>query len=153
MIVRRMIKEDLQQVCDIESETFSMPWTFQSFLDSLLIKDNIYLVAVENNSIIGYCGVWVVAKEGQINNIAVRKQNQNLGVGNQMLQFLFKEGKAEKIEQFTLEVRKSNVNAINLYNKFGFVNVGIRPSFYEKPQEDAVIMTVITSRKEESALI
>jgi len=153
MIVRRMKKEDLEQVCAIENETFSMPWSYQSFLDSLLVKDNIYLVALEGDSVIGYCGVWVIAKEGQINNVAVKKQNRNQGVGGKMLQFLFEEGKEEKIEQFTLEVRKSNVNAIKLYDKFGFVNVGIRPHFYEKPQEDAVIMTVITSRKEESALI
>ena len=153
MIVRRMKKKDLEQVCAIENETFSMPWSYQSILDSLLVKDNIYLVAVENDSVIGYCGVWVIANEGQINNIAVKKQNRNQGVGGKMLQFLFKEGRAKQIEQFTLEVRKSNENAIKLYDKFGFVKVGIRPGFYEKPQEDAVIMTVITSRKEESALI
>ena len=147
-MVRRMAIEDLKQVCAIENATFSMPWSYQSFLDSLNKKNNIYLVAEENNIILGYCGVWVIEKEGQINNIAVKEEYRNQGVGNQILQFLLKEGKNEEIEQFTLEVRKSNVNAISLYKKLGFLNLGIRPNFYEKPREDAVIMTVITSRND-----
>ncbi|MFA9464310.1 MAG: ribosomal protein S18-alanine N-acetyltransferase [Velocimicrobium sp.] len=153
MMIRRMEERDLNQVCAIENDMFSMPWTQQSFLDSLLILDNIYLVAEKETSIVGYCGVWVIANEGQINNIAVKKEYQNQGIGKQILQFLFREGQKKQIQQFTLEVRKSNQIAILLYQTLGFVNLGIRPNFYERPKEDAVIMTVITYRKDEITLV
>lgn len=146
MTVQRMSKEDLEQVCELEKTIFSMPWSYQSFMDSLEKKENIYLVAVEDKEVIGYCGVWVIEKEGQINNIAVKRECRNQGVGNHILQALLEEGKKQEIEQFTLEVRKSNKHAIALYEKNGFSSLGIRPNFYEKPQEDAIIMTVITAR-------
>ncbi len=150
VVFRRMIEADVDAVCKIETETFSMPWSYESFLTALGKKENIYLVATVDDQIAGYCGVWCVAGEGQINNVAVAKNYRQRGIGYGILNFLFEEGKKEKLESFTLEVRKSNVAAIGLYMKKGFETVGIRKKFYEKPVEDAVIMTVITSRNLES---
>lgn len=152
-VIRRMRESDLEQVCTLEKEVFSLPWSYQSFLESMRNPDNIYLVAEEKGQLTGYCGVWVVAGEGQINNIAVKEQYRNQGIGAMMLRYLFTLGSVQNVEQFTLEVRSSNIRAIHLYEKMGFVKLGIRPNFYERPSEDAVIMSVITSRKEESALI
>lgn len=146
MNYRRMEETDLKQVVLIEKDNFSMPWSYESFQSSRRKKENIYLVAEENGQIAGYCGVWVVAGEGQINNIAVRKDRQNQGIGRGLLTSLFEEGSKNKVESFTLEVRKSNINAIALYQKMGFKELGIRKDFYERPREDAIIMTVITSR-------
>lgn len=133
----------MQQVCSLEKEIFSLPWSYQSFLKSMSDSDNIYLVAEEDEQLIGYCGVWVVAGEGQINNIAVKEQYRNQGIGAEILRYLFNLGSMQNVEQFTLEVRRSNIGAIRLYEKMGFVKLGIRPNFYERPSEDAVIMSVM----------
>lgn len=148
MVFRKMEKEDLEQVCKIEKDSFTLPWSYKSFSESLKKEANLYLVAEEKEEILAYCGVWVIAGEGQINNIAVKKEKQSEGIGSALLCFLFKEGKQRQIQQFTLEVRESNKKAIRLYEKMGFEKLGIRPGFYERPKEDAWIMTVITSMKD-----
>lgn len=148
MMFRRMKEDDLLQVCSIENETFSIPWSFKSFRDSFNKGLNLYFVAEENNIILAYCGVWVVLDEGQINNIAVKKERQGQGIGSKLLRFLLEEGSKQGILYFSLEVRKSNERAIALYQNSGFEIKGQRPSFYDKPKEDALIMTVITSRKD-----
>ena len=142
-----MKKEDLEQVCAIEKEAFTLPWSREAFLEGIRMKDSIYLVACEQNVVIAYCGVWVIAGEGQINNIAVAKEYRGRGAGYELLSYLLLEGEKRGVEAFTLEVRVSNEAAIRLYEKAGFEKLGIRRGFYEKPVEDAAIMTVITSRK------
>ncbi len=72
--------------------------------------------------------------------MVVSEELQNRGIGQRMLEELIARGEAEGIEAFTLEVRVSNSSAIHVYEKFGFKSEGIRPGFYEKPREDALIM-------------
>lgn len=148
MRIRNMEQADLERVSALEQESFSMPWSKEAFQDALKMKDSIYLVVEEASEIIAYCGVWVILDEGQINNVAVSAHYRNQGVGYKLLHYLLEEGEKKGIGQFTLEVRKSNSPAIHLYEKLGFQSLGIRPDFYEHPVEDAVIMTVITSRKD-----
>ena len=140
MEFRRMREEDLEQVAEIEQSIFSMPWKKEDFLESLNNPSNVYIVASENTTIYGYCGMWGVLEEGQINNVAVRKDFQGKGIGFQMVQFLLEEGYKQGLENFTLEVRESNQSAIHIYEKAGFESAGIRKNFYEKPRENAVIM-------------
>ncbi|MEG2774710.1 MAG: hypothetical protein RR906_04825 [Acetivibrio sp.] len=61
MVFRKMEKEDLEQVCKIERDSFTLPWSYQSFSESLKKEANLYLVAEEKEEILAYCGVWVVA--------------------------------------------------------------------------------------------
>ena len=72
MKVRCMRKEDVEQVASIEQVLFSKPWSKKDFLDALSKEENIYLVAEEQEKILGYCGVWGVAGEGQITNVSGR---------------------------------------------------------------------------------
>lgn len=140
MNLRYMRKEDLEQVCVIEHILFSKPWSEKDFLDALSKEENIYLVAEDKGKILGYCGVWGVAGEGQITNVAVTKECQRKGVATALFNRMFQEGKAKQIHAYTLEVRISNHAAIKLYEKTGFLSAGIRKRFYELPTEDAVIM-------------
>lgn len=140
MNLRYMRKEDLEQVCAIEQTLFTRPWSRQDFLDALSKKENIYLVAEDKEQILGYCGVWGVAGEGQITNVAVKKEYQGRGVGAALLRYTLKEGESRKLDAYTLEVRVSNRAALHLYEKMGFYSVGIRKDFYDLPQEDAMIM-------------
>ena len=73
MELRRMQEKDLDQVTTIEKDTFSMPWKKEDFLNSMNNPSHIYVVACKDNVIYGYCGMWGIVGEGQINNVAVRK--------------------------------------------------------------------------------
>lgn len=140
MQIRKMRPEDTKEVARLETEIFSVPWSEKAFLDTLERTDTIYLVAEEEGTIYGYCGMWMSFEEGEIPNFAVAGEKRNCGIGQKMLEALFDFGAEEGISAFTLEVRKSNQAAIHLYNKMGFVSEGIRKGFYDKPKEDAVIM-------------
>lgn len=144
MIIRRMEERDLEQVYQIEKESFTRPWTYRDFeeaienTNSLYLK--LYLVAEEDGIIIGYCGLWGIAGEGQINNVAVKKEYRGRHVGFGMLNELIQSGRENNLTAFTLEVRVSNHSAIKLYHHLGFEDVGIRKDFYDYPKEDAIIM-------------
>lgn len=138
-----MEEKDLDQVCEIENKTFSQPWTREDFSISIKNENHIYIVAEEGNEIAGYCGLWMVAGEGQINNVAVREDFRQKGVGYGMLRYLLELGREKNQDAFTLEVRVGNEAAIRLYEKLGFRSLGIRRGFYEKPKEDANIMWLI----------
>lgn len=140
MTICDMTPDDVKEVAGIEKEIFSTPWSEKSFADSISSNDNIYVVAKEEGKIIGYVGIWIVADEGQINNVAVRKEFRNKGVCGKLLEFAMDKAKEKKVSAFTLEVRAGNAAAIHLYEKIGFVNSGTRKNYYKKPDEDAIIM-------------
>jgi ribosomal-protein-alanine N-acetyltransferase len=135
-----MTQEDLSEVCAIEQETFSDPWSSEDFLSSLNEVNNGYLIAEVDGKVIGYCGYWGIAGEGYIYNVAVKKEFRNQRIGYQLLKTLLLESVGRGITSFTLEVRSSNEAAIHLYETLGFERAGLRKDFYSKPKEDAVIM-------------
>ena len=140
IIIRKMLPEDLAQVCEIEKDNFSMPWSEKSFLDSMQRTDTVFLVAADEGEVAGYLGCYCVAGSGEITNVAVKESMRRRGVGGLLLQKLYEEGAVLDCEEFFLEVRESNAPAIALYSQQGFVKEGIRKNFYEKPVEHAVIM-------------
>ncbi len=140
MLIRDMKEADLPEVCRIEQEIFSDPWSYEDFKDSYLSESNSYLIAEVDGEIAGYCGYWGVADEGYIYNVAVREEYRRQQVGYRMLSELIRQAKGRGITALTLEVRQSNDAARRLYERLGFVTAGIRKDFYTKPKEDAVIM-------------
>ena len=138
--IRRMEEGDLDQVCAIEEETFSMPWSRKSFQDTISYYHTLFLVAELDGEIAGYCGCYQSLEEAEITNIAVRRQLRGHGIGKSLLMELMRLGKEQGAFAYTLEVRVSNQAAIHLYESLGFVSFGIRKNFYEKPREDAMIM-------------
>lgn len=138
--IRPMERADVERISQLEEETFSMPWSRDAFLE-MLEKDNArYYVAERNGHVLGGCGVIMAAGEGNISNVVVDAKERNCGIGFKMLQYLIEDGLKNGLTAFTLEVRVSNAAAIHLYKKLGFFSEGIRPDFYEKPTEDAMIM-------------
>ncbi len=137
---RAMTPKDVPFISRLEEETFSMPWSEASFLQMITQEDTRYYVAEEEGHLLGGCGLWMVAGEGNITNVAVAKDARRRGVGTGLLTHLMQEGDREGVMAYTLEVRVSNEAAIRMYEKLGFVSEGIRPGFYEKPTEDAMIM-------------
>ena len=134
-----MTEADLDVVAEIEKNVFSTPWSKNSFEESLQ-KSYSYFFVAETDEIIGYCGVHNFGGDGEITNVAVKKEHRGKKVAYEMLNYAMTESLKAGVEAFTLEVRATNMPAIKLYEKLGFENQGIRKDFYTNPTEDAVIM-------------
>lgn len=139
VVYRKMTAEDVPFISRLEEETFSMPWSADSFLEMISKEDARYYVAEEDGRLLGGCGVLMIAGEGNITNVAIASEARNRGIGTALLRHLMAEGDREGLTAYTLEVRVSNAAAIHVYEKLGFVSAGVRPGFYEKPVEDALI--------------
>ena len=140
MLIRKMEARDVSGVAKIEQENFSMPWSEKAFMDSLSQKEALFLVAEEEDRVLGYIGIYLSFEEGGITNVSVDSSCRNKGVGSALVEQLKKEAQARGTEKIFLEVRVSNKPAIHLYEKQGFEKVGCRKNFYEKPREDAWVM-------------
>ncbi|AKL93850.1 putative ribosomal-protein-alanine acetyltransferase RimI [Clostridium aceticum] len=141
LVVRKMLMKDIPSVVEIEKQCFPIPWTRGAFETEL--KKNklaLYMVATWEGQVAGYGGIWMVVDEGHITNIAVHPNFQGRRIGEEIVRALMKEVGTKRIDRITLEVRKSNMIAQNLYKKLGFVACGIRPGYYSDNGEDALIM-------------
>lgn len=132
--------KDAAACAKIEAENFSRPWTEKGFADAVASEQAVYVTASVDGEICGYAGMWVAADEGEITNVSVKKEKQGCGIGHALLQALFAEGEKKNIAFYFLEVRESNASARRLYEKCGFVQIGIRKNFYEDPKEDGIVM-------------
>lgn len=136
-----MTSGHLDDVYIIETECFSHPWSRQSLENELNNETSLFLVAKEENKVIGYIGMSIVIDEGYIFNVAVREKYRNKGVATALINELVTCGKKNSFSFITLEVRESNLPAISLYSKFGFVKAGERKDYYSNPKENAILMT------------
>lgn len=139
-MLRPMDADDVEQVYQIEKDNFSDAWSRDGFSDALNQANTFFLVCEKNGQIVGYCCTYFVCGEAEIANVSVKKNFRNKQIATTMLTAVFDALKDRDVTAFTLEVRKSNLPAIHLYEKLGFVNEGIRPGFYSHPKEDAIIM-------------
>jgi len=101
-----------------------------------------FLVAVVDDQILGYVGMYTSFDEGEITNVAVEKKIQNQGIGKKLVNESIQWCEKNKINQLILEVRKSNEGAIHLYQSLGFEIIGNRKGFYEHPTEDGLVMNL-----------
>ncbi len=140
LTIRPMTDEDVPAVSKIEEDTFSMPWHPDDFRRMILEDNMTYLVAELDGKIIGGAGLRNILGDGEITNVAILSGYRGKGYGKQLVAALLQAGEELGAKAFTLEVRVSNAPAIRLYESLGFVSEGIRPGFYERPREDALIM-------------
>lgn len=145
--IKKMDESDLDQVSDIAAELFAMPWTREGFAQALLMENACFLVAKNNGTVAGYCGLFMAADEGEVINVAVRPDCQGRGIASLLFQALLQEGWRNGISRFFLEVRVSNLAAIRLYEKNGFSIQGVRKNFYKMPREDAFVMNRMEERE------
>lgn len=138
--VRELHVSDTKALAEMEAQAFSMPWSQKDFENLLSHPYCFYLVALAEGEIAGCCGYTRSCDEATIDNVVVSEKFRNRGIAQAMLKELISRGEADSVRAFTLEVRVSNEPAIHIYEKIGFESAGIRPGFYEKPREDAIIM-------------
>ncbi len=137
---RRMTLEDVPQVHEIELKTFHTPWSYQSFVDEMTTnKCARYIVAEEDGKVLGYAGAWLIFDEGHITNIAVDEAYRGRGIGIGVTQALMQYAANMGVAYMTLEVRKSNTVAQNMYKKLHFIELGVRKRYYEDNGEDAYL--------------
>lgn len=141
MTVSLMTREDVKAVALLEKECFASPWTEQTLIEETENPTAVFLVAKENDEIIGYIGSNNILGEVFITNIAVTSSFRRKGVGFLLLKSLIDECGNKRASYLTLEVRKSNISAIKLYEKAGFKQVGERKNFYLDPTENALLYT------------
>lgn len=141
MEIVKMTKKHLDSVYKIEKECFSNPWSKKSLEDELFKnKFAIYIVALDENKVIGYGGMWHIINEGHITNIAVTEKYRNQGVATAIVNKLSEIAISKEMIGLTLEVRMANESAKALYTKLGFRVEGIRKEYYSDTLEDALIM-------------
>lgn len=138
MEFRRMSLDDLNKIAS-NLNNFDDFWTFGIFKEELINPKCHYIVAVQDEDILGFGGISVVLDEANINNIAVRFDKRNNKIGSKILLNLIDISKLLNCSFITLEVNVKNLPAIKLYENFGFKNLGIRKNYYNG-QTDAYIM-------------
>lgn len=132
--------EHLEQIENIEKLCFSSPWNLTALEHQMTGENNLFLAAVDESGVLGYIGMLAVLDEGYISNVAVSPGHRRRGIGDALITELLSRI-SDTLAFVTLEVRASNAPAIALYAKHGFTEVGRRHNYYEKPREDAILMT------------
>ena len=140
--IRKIREEDVRQIHEIETLCFAMPWSEESILHD--VKENVvarWLVMDDGEGrVLAYAGMWFVLDEAHVCNVAVHPDLRGRGYGKQIFMALEELAKENSMAMMTLEVRRSNTVAQNLYHSCGFLDVGYRKRYYEDNKEDALIM-------------
>ena len=147
ILLRSLLEKDLPAVLAIEESSFLSPWTRASFLHELHSPYSQLTVAEQRGEVIGYLCCWYVADEVHILDVAVRPESRRQGAGARLLRHALVVGQRKGAQSANLEVRRSNLPAIALYEKFGFQQVAVRRRYYTNG-EDALLMVCYFSSEE-----
>lgn len=146
-IITPLTADHINSVCAIERNSFSVPWSNAAFYELLENPSAAFFCALDRDgSVSGYAGLFLVpgddvyAGNAEIMNIAVRHDRRRCGIAAALMRRLEEYTVSHGAETLTLEVRLSNEAARELYRLFGFTAVGVRPSYYRHPTEDAILM-------------
>lgn len=136
--LRQPAVEDFEAIVALEGESFSNPWTPAALADMLTSPvTQLYVARQPDGRIIAFCACWLIDGELHINTVAVKLSMRRQAVATRLLEAVLAATGARKA---TLEVRRSNVAALKLYESLGFVTTAVRPRYYSHPEEDALIL-------------
>ena len=140
--IRTIREEDVAQIHEIEKLCFAMPWSEESILHD--VKENVVarwlVMDGGEGEVLAYAGMWFVLDEAHVCNVAVHPEHRRKGYGRRIFEALEELAQENSMSMMTLEVRRSNIAAQNLYHACGFLDVGYRKRYYEDNKEDALIM-------------
>lgn len=137
-----MLAEDLDAVMEIERRSFPEPWTPGLFLHELKLPFSKTILARSQNGsrqVVGYICRWLIGEEIHILNLAVHPERRKAGTGRALVHLVLREAD-EHSASVTLEVRRENQAAMELYSSLGFTRCGVRRNYYGHGH-DAIIMT------------
>ena len=140
MIITKMTVAHVAQVAELEKLCFSDPWSEKSVASELNNPLAFWLVAEDDGRVAGYIGSQTVMDETDMLNVAVHPDYRKQGIATALIVGLVEELRKMGSHSLTLEVRASNENAIRVYQKLDFQQVGCRKNYYRNPREDALIL-------------
>lgn len=141
IIINRMTFSHLLEIKDTLTSEFDNFWTYSIFEKELENPNSKYFVAMINDEIVGFAGIWKSLDEMHITNIVTKISKRHMGIASKLLENLIKTVKSQKMALLTLEVNETNINAIKLYEKYNFKKIGLRKNYYGQ-NRNAIIMTL-----------
>jgi ribosomal-protein-alanine N-acetyltransferase len=139
-----MRTEDLDRIVEIEREGFLHPWSRDLLEREMSHAWSHVIVAIEEERgeerIVGYLVFWLVHDEIHVLNLGIAMASRRRGVGRALMEEAHTLGRSRGAALSTLEVRRSNVAALELYRDLGYRQVGVRPNYYAEEGEDAIVM-------------
>ena len=148
--IRRMTREDLPAVLEIERASMPLPWSERAYRAELEAPYSRPWVAEINKRVAGVLVLWKIVDEAHIATLAVHPDFRRRGIASALLRFALNEASKEGAVTALLEVRAGNAAAIALYRRFGFRVVGRRAAYYKDNGEDALLMTRFADGKEKA---
>ena len=142
-MIRPYKKEDIDEIVSLELDTLGTTLGKNMLIDNLSNSIYYFYVYEENNHILGYISFVFDGYQGEMLNFAVNKNYQHQGIGTKLLAFSINELVSKGAKSFILEVRESNINAIAIYNKFGFNKVSVRKNYYSNGENALVLIKEI----------
>jgi len=141
IVIRPMEINDLEKALEIEKQSFPIPWTQELFISELTRNRYArYFVLVKDNNVAGYLGLWHKGSSFYITNIAITKKLRRRGYGEKLLKFIEKIAVIYRIKKISLEVRRSNYIAQDMYRKYGYKVIRVLKNYYQEEKEDALVM-------------
>lgn len=138
--INKMNIDDLNKISPVLLKEFDDFWNYNIFKSELENENSKYVVAKNNDEIVGFAGIWISIDEAHVTNIVTKKDLRKNGIGSTLLEELINLSKNLNLVSITLEVNENNLDAIKLYEKFGFEKLGIRKKYYNNT-DNALIMT------------
>ncbi|RJX30961.1 MAG: ribosomal-protein-alanine N-acetyltransferase [Oxalobacter sp.] len=139
----RMSEDNIYAVMAIERSVYPFPWSRNVFVSTLLEGHDCWVARDASNSIVGYFVLMQAVDEAHLLTIAVKHDLHGRGIGRKLLEQVVACARAMPVESILLEVRPSNVRAVDLYEHYGFKEIGRRKNYYQAPasgREDAIVM-------------
>ena len=140
--LRDVQSADIDEMMTIERASFTSPWSARFFLEEIRVSYAKSVLAEVDGRIVGYIIYWQLPKEVDIHNLAVHPEYRRQGIGRSLLSSAIDSAKGQDSNRVTLEVRKSNQAAQQLYHSLGFVERGVRKGYYSDDGEDALVMVL-----------
>ncbi len=151
LIIRPMTREDVDTVMLIELASFRSPWGRSHFTDELNNPDlSLPLVMEKDGVMVAFTVMWFIVDECHLANIAVHPDHRRKGYGQRLLEAVIAEARKHSCGRVMLEVRRSNTDAIRMYERNGFKKVGVRKNYYHDgfmQDEDAILMDLELKRE------
>lgn len=138
--IEPMQHEDIEAVTELDAKCFPVPWSSSAYSTEISNPSAYYIVAKANGKIVGYAGMWLVMDEAHITTIGVDPEYRRQKIGERMLVHLLDEAIHRGARRATLEVRRHNTAAQNLYFKYGFRVAAVRKGYYTDNNEDALVL-------------
>lgn len=139
-ITEENYRDNLGRILEIETLSFSKPWSAAGFTQEIGNPLSSLWAASIDGDIRGFICYWVLDFEIHLLDFAVHPEWRQNGLGRLLLGHMIGEAFSKQLESIWLEVRVSNRGAVDLYEEFGFEQVGVRSKYYDDTQEDALVM-------------